>query len=79
MALTTIPAFRLNRGDIIRHDNRRQYVRNVSHVVFYPRNTRNGELPTNGVRVTLRDLGGNRTEVTLKNEDTVRRYDGTGR
>jgi hypothetical protein len=75
MTSQQILAFRLNRGDTVRYDNRRQTVRCVEHVVYYPRNRLSGDLPGNGVRLTLRhDRFGTFTHVTLRNEETIRVY-----
>lgn len=69
------PAFRLQRGDVVRHNNRKAVVRNVEPVVFYPRSRTSGRTVDHGVRLTLRvGKATTSTTVTLRNSETISTY-----
>lgn len=71
MESTPTLAYRIARGDVVVHERRRCTVTHVQQVVFYPRN-RAGQV-RHGVKLTLRPRLGNHRQVTLLNEDTIRR------
>lgn len=76
MALHDVPAFRIRKGDIIRHNNRRAVVVAVTPVAHYSRNRLRPlpEADRHGVKIAARYTAGGHLELSARNYETVRSY-----